>query len=293
MPEENINATPEVKPITETGQTPKTPLRLGILIAILLATSLAGGIYLYAFRDSQTSSTTEPLNEDQTEMPSASASAEIQTVDSQSLDPYFKADFAQRMYGKDDKLLKNQAFPKEMTSIKDEDLVALRCTPRYSETFDYEKASPDGPFLVYDNEISETVKINELIKGYRERLRDSFKKQVDAFIICDTNQGRRLVEYENWGSDTGTTVKRIAEISSPTEIASLAEVTIPFPYFACFEPLMLTKQDIFYFSCPIEENGFSFNSVYRVNLKNKENRKLIECSSGRDNDTGKEVFECK
>lgn len=189
-------------------------------------------------------------------------------------------------------------YPKEILSIGENDLVAMKCLP-----YIWHGYNPDS-YLYYDENVPAgkitTKDIKTLTDERLLRLINEAKKTVPSKTIgdirfCDTEDSRTVFQYGTHAGGGGN--QNVANFSIVNSDGAVKKITaIPndgAPYFECRQPLQLTKSGLLYYECGGGDGLFGATSFYEINLTANTNNAVLRCTSV-GNDMGKPVkITCK
>lgn len=176
-------------------------------------------------------------------------------------------------------MFQEQPYPKELTDINENDLLGMKC----SETFVGDEISSIDPDL-----LTLAKKASEYIAA----------EWVDEITFCETQDNKTIVTYEKYAGGGGMeSVAYIAVANTENTLEQITSIPNPrLPYFVCRNPLQLTTDNILYHSCIAGDAGFGAMSIYKIDLNQKTNTLLTQCTSQADLENkrgGKGEVTCK
>lgn len=203
-----------------------------------------------------------------------------------------------RLYKKQDKLIADAQYPKELTEACDEDLVTLACLEPYT-------LQANGEYIYQKTTIEGSVKTQTTSKAKEEVLdlitkmkRSVEGKDIIKVRVCVTDFKDSLLQYET--SDTNNALDNTAHFATTDYIgtfrrfASISNKDIP--YFSCDTPLQMTKYGTLYYKCGGGDGPSATSLIYKIESAQipedaTGSSVLLKCNSSPD-ETGKVTTTC-
>lgn len=178
-------------------------------------------------------------------------------------------------------------YPTALISLKDEELIGVRCSPEYRLS---------GGEYSYYNEKNEIIKLvdNTLIsfldktnRSLPERLnfkKELVKQKIERIRKCETEDGKNIVfywlpKYQDNGvnefSYKGTAF--IGYLSADQTLKFPVNIDVDVIYAGCREPLALTKKGTLYYICEGGDGGYLKETIYTINLDFGEYNNFYSC----------------
>jgi len=256
-----------------------------LIVVILSILAITGGVYYYESDKKQSAQVkTQPPGKSNLELPKSKTDV----------------DFISKQFDKDQKFFESEPYPLEITSIKESELLGMKCSPNLTCTSPYDSCtySPEGADTSKKPQISTDSKILKLIKEAVKTIDPttpgSISRQIDEVTSCETTEGYQLLRYKTGGGGGGTGSKENFGIANKdgtfTRISSINE---RLAYFGCTSPLLLTKDKILYYQCEGGTQGLGGGrSIYKINLNANSSSLLKKCISVLDESSGKNSVFC-
>jgi hypothetical protein len=225
------------------------PIMAGVLAVLLLAAS--AGAYWYM----------QPLSQDKRVPP-------FEPTPTLSVSNNVQEGFSKRLFEVGDNFFPETAFPAELTSLTDDQLVGIQCTDRYQD-------SGERKFVAYLSQETKLLTDPTLLSFIETH------PTASRVTRCETTTGQSIIEYDieaggggsgsvayfDWISAQGTLIKTV---SIPNDGA---------PYFGCFPPYALTTGNLFYYGCGGGDGGFGQTTLYKIDLNAGSAQLLLRCTS--------------
>lgn len=203
-----------------------------------------------------------------------------------------------RLYKKQDKLIADAQYPKELTEACDEDLVTLACLEPYT-------LQANGEYIYQKTTIEGSVKTQTTSRAKEEILdlitkmkRSVEGKDIIKVRICVTDFKDSLLQYET--SDTNNALDNTAHFATTDYIGTFrrfASITNKdIPYFSCDTPLQMTKYGTLYYKCGGGDGPSGSSLIYKIESAQipedaTGSSVLLKCSFSPD-ETGKVTTTC-
>lgn len=193
-----------------------------------------------------------------------------------------------------DFLFFGQPLPTEMTSLRDDQLLSLDCSPYYTKQI-------DGSYRYFDLETAQlTEQSGETVYIQAETIKKALGGSfADTFAICstDNNQKLAIIHIYQGGGGVGNRVELGFLSSDDTSIGPLAKITNEKggPYFACHYPFLMTTNNVAYMNCGAGDAGYGAGSIVKVDLNTESVARIKSCSSNnvdQNSFTQEGVVEC-
>jgi len=189
-------------------------------------------------------------------------------------------------------------YPKEILSISENDLVAMRCSPYiwYGYNPDsylyYDENVPAGKITTKDTKILTDERLLKLINEAKKTVPS---KTIGDIRFCDTEDSRTVFQYGTHAGGGGS--QNVANFGIVNSDGTVRKITaIPndgAPYFECRWPLQLTKSGLLYYECGGGDGFFGATSFYKINLIANTHSAVLKCTSV-GNDMGEPIkITCK
>lgn len=258
----------ENEQVVESNQLTRKHYAVVIISLVFIVLSLLGYIFL------QNKNQKTPIESHQRTPTIISTTTMVPTIEASSSPyPLDQEAFSKRVFGinGNSHILGENPYQNELSSLKDSELVGLNCLPRYYR-------DNDGQYIIYNQEAHsypKTLQEPELIRIIQSN--DS----IGAITACTTENGKTLLLYELPGAGGGGAGHKVAvayiyndSIVDPIVIEQNYEDPYAEAYFACYGgPIMLTTDNIFYFSC----GGGRIQTVFAANLDDGSFRVVNRC----------------
>lgn len=248
------------------------------LFTFIIACLLIAGLYGYYFVQSKTISqtvqpTARPISINPTSIVSFSPTPVLPTSEPLSI-----KSFTKRHFDVTEKFFSTQSFPSTLLNMNENELISMRCT----QWFENVSPSEDQTHFSYYNEsLEKSVRLTDaqllnLIQPANKTL-PSGSGTISSIRGCETENGTYIVIYSltrgggGAGSDT-----YFAFANSDNSLQKIT--TIPSEngaYFACHQPLQLTKTNLLYYRCSGGEGTMA--SIYEVDLNKNTNKLFYQC----------------
>ena len=175
-----------------------------------------------------------------------------------------------------------------MNKPNDDELVAMQCMPEQIYLgWENKKYS----YMLFDGTYQEIHVTDPQLLNLLDQLQKTIENGyvVSQFLACHTKDNRFIVKYnailngeatDGWSLDTKI-VAYFAQIFPDGRIQNVAYIPLhPFEY--CRDPLQLTKNNIFYYSCGIYENNSRMvpphqNYLYKIDMNKLDFTILSHC----------------
>lgn len=205
--------------------------------------------------------------------------------------PTIPVSFKKRNFNLSDSLNGNK-YPEEIINIPETDLVDISC--RYYQSFQLANGAIG---YEYFDEISKKSrplsKVETDLKIYNilEKKDNEVFSKSPLLIFCDTKDKRTIVEYSTVvttaGGGANPSDMNIALFSNNVLSKSVKIPYENFGYYACRQPLELTKNNQFYIACGGGEGGCArtIQTIYKIDLNNFVSQRLRRCTSLPDGST--------
>jgi hypothetical protein len=189
--------------------------------------------------------------------------------------------FSKRLFDLEEKFY-NQSYPIEMTTIGDNDLIGIRCTPIYINTSTevdkdvfFDQSSP-APTKLTDNQLSlfiNKAQSDFLVKG--ERIEEAFR--------CETERGFQIFSYQiSGGGGVMENSNYWYRVTLDSDFKLLAKIVNDgIPYRVCRRLLQLGK-DSLYVECGGGDGGYSGGEIFKIDVNDKTYQRIIKCQSVTD-----------
>ncbi|MCL4397897.1 hypothetical protein M1403_02630 [Patescibacteria group bacterium] len=242
-----------------------------IPILVILLTIAAG--YLY-FQKQETKPASQVVQKTAKNTPGETASNSAKFPPSPvppvnpNKDPLslYTTDYLKRQFPPN-KFMGLENYPQEITSVKESDLVGLKCSPYYNKDWNgIWYRSGDGKKLADGSQ--ETSAFFQKLQSFSEIL---IKKPIESnFQLCETEDGRQLVLHDNHLGlvKADITFVPVTTLSDPGD-----------PYFVCPNPIQLTKSDLFYYECGSGDGGAAYGFLFRIDLNQKTSQLIRKCQT--------------
>jgi len=276
---EEIQQTKPVQQAKTSHENPNKPIhRINrfALIALIFVCLLIAGLYGYYFIKSKTITQTiqptpSPISTIPTTTNSPSPTLVLPTSEPLSTKPFVK-----RQFNMTEKFFSTQSFPSTLLSKNDNELTSSRCTERYEN---WSPSQNQLQFSYYNETSKKNIQLTDtrLLTFITAANKNVSSGIISSIQFCETENGKYIVIYSQThggggaGSDTyfayanpDNTLQKITTI--PSEQGA---------YFACFQPLQLTKTNVFYYQCSGGEGNMA--SIYEVDLTNNSHKLFYQC----------------
>jgi len=238
---------------------------IGIIVAIV-------GYFLWVDfgQEGQNETDTAMMKEDMSPAPAITS----------SISQYANSDYRKRLYDVNKEFAAGKPFPAFMGAINDNDLVDMKCTDYLVD----EVYGPANPNFYLDSEdggiVSNEMRINLV------RSANIPADRISGVQFCLTDDNRIIWSY-NLGYATGDGSVVFMSGSVDGQSSEIGSVSIPsgnnYQYFACAEPLMLTRDGKLYYECFAQSGGIinssGVDSIYEIDLNNKIIKNIYSCIS--------------
>lgn len=191
--------------------------------------------------------------------------------------------YAQRLFDPTAKFFGAHDFPLELTNLSDDQLQAIKCSPRYDK-------NDQGQFVATNIDDHSEIELTD------PRLKAILtgNTSITAISLCETEAGETLVHYEIGAGGGGMqTVAYFGLLDADSNLDQTIDIPADdAPYFNCTQPLALTTNNIFYYGCGGGDGGFSQATIYKIDISTHQAAQLAKCTSTADG-TGNSTSECE
>jgi hypothetical protein len=178
---------------------------------------------------------------------------------------FSKQDFSSSLSGAGSSPILPADYPVELKSIKESDLVGIKCTFPLSKSDQHIYAST---LSNKQQEVNDSA-VDELFTLLQQ---SNSNTPVTNVIYCKTTDNRQLALYH-----IGIQGEYVSEIINNQVQVINTNNKVDGLYFKCENPLMLTKNQDFYLSCTGGDNTI-YQIIYKINLNNKTINNVYECN---------------
>ncbi len=177
-----------------------------------------------------------------------------------------------RYFNLTDNFFEKQKYPSEITSIPEELLISMACSPFYSGwngKYSYNDETTTTSYPLTDPTILSYI--DSITKTYPD-------KQVAEIMTCTPQSGKTIVLYSLGPCGGGCSGIPYVGIANGLTVKEITSINEPWAYFGCRQPLQLTNTGIFYFQCGGGDGGGASASLYKLSLSSQTVAKIIQCT---------------
>ncbi len=186
----------------------------------------------------------------------------------------------------------NEKYPTEITQASDDSLTPIYCTPNYTKYGDKYTSS---------DETNKTITLDDLeTLNYIKTLEEKYKSEdrsVMEISTCAPKEDKIIILYSLGpcgGGCSGVPYVGIVNGEEIKEIANISKLEDQgMAYFGCRQPLQLTKNNIFYFTCGGGDGPGSSASIYKLSLVTEAVSRIETCNTSGTEDGNGSKTECK
>lgn len=195
--------------------------------------------------------------------------------------------YSKRQFDINSKFYLTQNYPSELVNIKEDNLLGMNCSQQYVHQMGTWYSDYDKKIEIKDANLLRLIESAPTdLKGFET---DSFV----FFAFCAIENGGTVVKYEKLAGGGGS--RNIVYFGMANAIGSVEEVTSiktdGSVGFTCNMPLQFTRSNMLYYSCGGGDGGSGSASIYKIDINNKTNTRIIKCDSF-VNPNGKPLLEC-
>lgn len=217
-----------------------------------------------------------------TEMPE-----KLPTITTSEITAQVSMTFKRRQFDISKKFFIEEAYPKELTQISEDDLQEMMCTPDYEKLGD---VFQDGQRKI---DRQSDPKIMHFVDAIEKNYKDTKYPHVMNIQTCSSKSGEELLLYGMGPCGGGCGgIPFIAEYRNQ-QVKQLVEVEGKEAYFGC-NPLQLTNGNDLYLNCGGGDGPTNSRYIYRLSLNDSSFTKLKYCTATvNDFQTQKVVSHCE